>query len=125
MAEGHDEATALTMPRITEYRFGHLVVDGQAFDFDVIVLPSRVVPDWWRKDGHSLCLEDLDHVVDELPTHLVVGTGHDGRMRPRKEALAALRDQGIEVEVLRTVEAVRRFGELDPATTAAALHLTC
>jgi hypothetical protein len=113
------------MPRISDYRFGHLVVDGQPFDFDVIVLPDRVVPNWWRKDGHSLCLEDLDDVVAELPPHLVLGTGHDGRMQPQAEALAALRDQGIDVEVLRTSEAVRRYAELDPATTAAALHLTC
>ena len=30
-----------------------------------------------------------------------------------------------QVEVLPTDEAVRRFGELDPLRTAAALHLTC
>jgi hypothetical protein len=39
--------------------------------------------------------------------------------------LEQLRARGIDVEVLRTPEAVRRYGELDPATTAAALHLTC
>jgi hypothetical protein len=32
---------------------------------------------------------------------------------------------GMEVDVNRTDEAVRLFAELDPATTAAALHLTC
>jgi hypothetical protein len=54
-----------------------------------------------------------------------VGTGHDARMRPEAEAITALRDRGIDVEVLPTGEAVRRFSELDPTTTAAALHLTC
>lgn len=34
---------------------------------DVILLPDRVVPEWWRKEGHSLVLEDLDEVIDELP----------------------------------------------------------
>jgi hypothetical protein len=29
------------------------------------------------------------------------------------------------VEVIPTAEAVRRYAELDPRTTAAALHLTC
>ncbi len=113
------------MSRITGYRFGHVVVDGRAFDSDVIVLPDHVVPNWWRADGHSLCLEDLDEVLGELPAHLVVGTGHDARMRPQPEVLDALRERGIEVEVLPTPDAVRRFGELDPATSAAALHLTC
>jgi hypothetical protein len=29
------------------------------------------------------------------------------------------------VEALTTPDAIRRYRELDPATTAAALHLTC
>jgi hypothetical protein len=113
------------MDRITDYRFGHVVVDGQEHSRDVIVLPGRVMPDWWRREGHSLCIEDLDAVIDELPRRLIVGTGHDARMRPRPEALHALHARGVEVEVLPTTEAVRRFGELDPASVAAALHLTC
>jgi hypothetical protein len=113
------------MPRIEHYEFGRARIDGQEYSRDVIVLPDRVVPDWWRRDGHSLVMEDLDAVLDELPETLVVGTGADGRMSPDREALDGLRSRGIQVETLRTTEAVRRYGELDPATTAAALHLTC
>jgi hypothetical protein len=36
-----------------------------------------------------------------------------------------LRARGVDVEVLPTTEAVRRYAELDPRKTAAALHLTC
>jgi hypothetical protein len=111
--------------RLEDYEFGRLVVDGEEHHRDVIVLPTRVVGNWWRTDGHSLVLDDLDAVIDELPERLVVGTGHDGRMRPDPGALDALRDRGVEVEVLRTGDAVRRYGELDPAVAAAALHLTC
>jgi hypothetical protein len=39
--------------------------------------------------------------------------------------LERLNERGIEVECLPTDRAVIRFGELDPARTAAALHLTC
>ena len=111
--------------RIDRYRFGRLVVDGEDHTQDVIVLPDRVVSNWWRADGHGLVLADLDDVVDDLPAHLVVGTGAYGRMRPDPDALEELRARGIEVEVLPTGEAVRRYGELDPGQTAAALHLTC
>jgi hypothetical protein len=113
------------MSRIKSYAFGRIVVDGNEATNDVIVLPSRVVHDWWRRDGHSLVLDDLRDVLDELPEHLVVGTGAYGRMRPDPDALRQLSERGIEVEALPTDEAVRRFEELDPARTAAALHLTC
>jgi hypothetical protein len=113
------------MPRIEGYRFGYLVVDGEEQTRDVIVLPERVLTNWWRADGHRLVLADLDGVLAELPDRLVVGTGAYGQMRPDPEALDELRRRGIEVEALPTDEAVRRYGELDPRRTAAALHLTC
>ena len=113
------------MARIEGYEFGRVVVDGVEHTKDVIVLPERVVGNWWRQDGHSLVVEDLEDVLGELPERLLVGTGADGRMRPSEEALQDLRERGIEVEVLTTDRAVRRFGELDPAHAAAALHLTC
>jgi hypothetical protein len=113
------------MPEIEAYGFGRVTIDGREETRDVIVLPQRVVRGWWRKQGHGLVLEDLDGVLDELPERLLVGTGAYGRMRPDPDALETLRGRGIEVEVLPTAEAVRRYAELDPRKTAAALHLTC
>ncbi|HYY65273.1 MAG TPA: MTH938/NDUFAF3 family protein [Gaiellaceae bacterium] len=113
------------MPRIEDYRFGQVVVDGKEQRRDVIVLPDRVVSGWWRADGHRLMLADLDDVIEELPERLVVGTGAYGQLRPDPEALDELGRRGVEVEALPTDEAVRRYGELDPRRTAAALHLTC
>jgi len=113
------------MPRIEGYRFGHLVVEGEEQTRDVIVLPERLLTNWWRADGHRLVLADLGDVIDELPERLVVGTGAYGQMRPDPEALEQLRQRGVEVEALPTDEAVRRYGELDLRRTAAALHLTC
>lgn len=113
------------MPRIEGYRFGHVVIDGDEQTRDVIVLPDRVVTNWWRADGHRLVLSDLDDVLEELPGHLLVGTGAYGQMRPESETLEELRNRGIEVESFPTDEAVRRYAELDPRHTAAALHLTC
>jgi hypothetical protein len=110
---------------LEEYSFGRLLVDGREERRDLIVLPHRVVRGWWRQDGHSLVLDDLGEVLDELPERLVVGTGAYGRMRPDPRTLDALRARGIEVESLPTAAAVRRYAELDPRRTAAALHLTC
>jgi hypothetical protein len=113
------------MPRIEGYRFGRVLVNGREETRDVIVLPGRVVRNWWRKDGHSLVRQDLEDVLDELPERLIVGTGASGEMRPDPATVEELRGRGVEVEVLRTDQAVARYGELDPAQTAAALHLTC
>ncbi len=65
--------------RIRDYRCGHVVIDGEAHARDAIVLPSRVVANWWRKEGHSLVPDD---VIDELPGTLIVGCGASSQMRP-------------------------------------------
>jgi hypothetical protein len=113
------------MSRIEGYRFGRVQVDGVVQTRDIIVLPDRVVPNWWRKEGHALLLEDLADVLDDLPERLVVGCGADGRMRPDPACIKRLEERGVDVEVFRTDEAVRRYAGLDPSRTAAALHLTC
>jgi hypothetical protein len=113
------------MPRLEGYRFGRVVVDGEEQTRDVIVLPDCVVTNWWRAEGHELVLADLADVLEELPTHLVVGTGSYGRMRPDPETLRQLQQRGVEVEALPTGDAGRRYAELDPRLTAAALQLTC
>jgi hypothetical protein len=113
------------MTRLENYSFGRITVDGEEHRRDVIVLPDRVVGDWWRRDGHSLVIEDLDDVLDELPERLIVGCGHDGRLRPDPAVVEALRARGVEVEAMPTTQAVERYGELDPKHAAAALHLTC
>ncbi len=111
--------------RISGYRFGQVVVDGEIHTRDVIVLPTRVVGNWWRMEGHSLVLQDLEDVIDQIPERLIVGCGAASQMRPDPQTLEALRRRGIEVEVLPTTEAVRRFGRCEPGRTAAVLHLTC
>jgi hypothetical protein len=113
------------MARIDHCEFGQIVVDGRQETRDLIILSDRVVRNWWRHDGHALVLDGLVEVLDELPGHLVVGTGADGRMRPDPTTVQQLQERGVTVEALPTTQAVRRFGELDPARTAAALHLTC
>jgi hypothetical protein len=113
------------MARIDHYEFGRIVVGGCQETRDLIILPDRVVRNWWRQDGHGRILDDLVEVLDEFPAHLVVGTGADGRMRPDPEVARQLQERDVTVETLPTGQAVRRFGQLDPARTVAALHLTC
>jgi hypothetical protein len=68
--------------RLEDYSFGRLKVDGAEQTRDLIVLLDRVVSDWWRRDGRSLVMEDLDEVFDDLPERLMLGVGAYGRLHP-------------------------------------------
>jgi hypothetical protein len=111
--------------RLEDYSFGRLTVNGSEQTRNVIVLPDRVVTGRWRREGHSLAMEDLDEVLDELPERLILGIGAYGRLHPDPQVIEQLERRGTAVECLRTDDAVRRYRELDERRTAAALHLTC
>jgi hypothetical protein len=116
----------MSSPRIEAYRFGHMVVDGTAHTRDLILLPDRVVPDWWRKQGHRLGVEDLGEVLDVQPDVLVVGTGAHGALVVPDETRQAIADAGIELRVAPSTEASELYNELRAKRrTAGAFHLTC
>jgi hypothetical protein len=112
---------------IDSYKFGHIVVDGAAYNSDVIIVAGAVQPNWWRKRGHLLSTEDLEAIIEAKPSVLVIGCGASAMMKVPKEVLQALSAHGIECEVLDTHEAVQRFNQLsaEGANVAATLHLTC
>lgn len=112
---------------IDAYSFGRIRIDGKDYASDVLVFAGRVRDHWWRREGHSLCMEDLAEVLADPPALLVVGTGYYGRMRVPEETLAALRGLGVEVKACSTGDAVAELNRLqrEAARVVGALHLTC
>ena len=112
--------------KIEAYAFGRMVVDGQAYTADLILLPDRIVEGWWRQEGHVLHPADLDAVLSAAPAVLIVGQGAYSRMRVADETAHAVHSAGIELIVLPTREAVERYNSLPAGQrVATALHLTC
>ncbi len=111
---------------IDAYAFGTVTVDGRTYSSDVIIYPDHVDPSWWRKEGHNLSLEDLEGVLHYDPEVLVIGQGKPGLMNVSRQLVERIREQGIEVIMAPTAEAVRRYNELaGQKKVVATLHLTC
>lgn len=113
-------------PSIHSYRFGRIVIDSQPYSQDVIILPDRVIPNWWRREGHSLHAADLEDVLAAEPDLLVVGQGAYGRMGVSDEVRQTLEQACIELVAQPTKQACETYNQLrDRKAVAAALHLTC
>ena len=112
--------------QIDDYRFGSIVVDGLEYRNDVIIFPNHVETNWWRRSGHELCVEDLTSVLDFGPRTLIVGTGHNGRMKVLDETVDRLRAIGCELVVKKTEEACEAYNaRREEAKIVVCLHLTC
>lgn len=107
------------------YDFGHIVVDGRAYDYDIIIFEGTVLR-WTRRQSHLLEIEDLREALRESPDIVLIGNGYNGLMKVPDQVIYAIGAQGIEVIVEKTTEVVRRFNELPKSRRAiAALHITC
>ena len=116
----------MNTPHIDSYRFGHLVADGRAYSKDVIILPDKIIANWWRKEGHALLPDELGEVLAARPDLLVVGQGAQGRMRISEEARQSLEQAGIDLIAEPTERACETYNaQYEKKVVAAALHLTC
>jgi len=113
---------------IQDYAFGRIEIGGFTYTKDVIVFQTRVFSPWWRAEGHNLAPEDLVEVFQETVRLLIIGTGASGVMQVPGLTTAFLKGKGMEVEVMKTPDAVSRYNRLlaeGRSDIAAALHLTC
>lgn len=116
----------MSQPKIESYGFGHITIDGKSHSQDVIILPDRVIGNWWRNEGHSLGPNDLDAVFEVKPDVLIVGQGAYGRMDVPAGTREAIQAAGIEVIVQKTAQAYQTYNQMrEKRKVAAALHLTC
>ena len=112
---------------VEDYSFGRVVIDGETYARDVIILPDRVHANWRRATGHKLCADDIGEVVAASPEVVVIGTGAAGLMKVLGDARDALEAVGAEVIVNRTGPACEAYNRLreEGRAVVAALHLTC
>ena len=111
---------------INSYDFGKVVINGKMYESDVIIYPDRVNGSWWRKEGHQLCVDDLEDVLESRPDTIVVGTGNPGLMVVLPETEQLIKSKGIKLIAQPTKEACKLYNQLfSSQKVIALLHLTC
>ncbi len=112
--------------RIDSYSFGKILIGGITYTRDLKVFPDRVVPDWWRKEGHLLDCDDMEDVFFFKPEVIIVGTGMLGAMRISKRVKEKASKMGIDLLSEKTGKAVEIFNEISQFRKVVGLfHLTC
>jgi len=115
------------MPIIESYSFGSMVIDGVKYSKDVIIFPDgRIHNPWWRNQGHTLALNDLEELLLAKPEVIVAGTGAMGLMRPTAELSDFLAQHDIEFIAQRSAKAVETYNQLSGSRkVGGCFHLTC
>ena len=111
---------------IEDYHFGSIKVDGRTYTDDIKIVDGRVVPDWWRIEGHKIAVADIEDILKAKPDVLVVGKGDPGLMEVLPETEERLEELDILLIAKPTTEAVKTYNSmLGQRKVAFAAHLTC
>ncbi len=112
---------------IDHYSFGSMTIQGKPYRSDLKIIKGVVVPDWWRKSGHLVEVEDLADVFAAEPDYLVLGSGSSGLMKVGEGVRTYCAAHGIELLPESTARAVETFNRLYDRgeNVAAGFHLTC
>ena len=109
---------------IQKYEFGEIIIDNQPFTKDLILLGKEILPNWWRRKGHSMCKEDLEKIIDYEPELLIIGKGASAMMEVPPALIESL---NFKIESYSSKEAVEIYNKKIAAKQkiAEAFHLTC
>ena len=114
------------MAMIESYDFGRIVIDGRTFGSDLVIYPDRIDGNWWRREGHTLSVDDVKEIVEAKPDILIVGTGYSGMMKIHTQTEQYLSSSGIRLITAKTEEACKTYNNLSKSRrVVAAFHLTC
>ena len=119
---------------IEEYKFGSILIDGKAYDYDIEVRWTGEVLPWQRKESHIIDVDDVKRAVDQVPSTLVIGTGEAGVARVTERAQNFIRENNIRLIADRTEQATKTFNVINEESweeegeqdrVVGLFHLTC
>lgn len=118
---------ARIMISIEDYSFGRMQINGKVYTRDLKIIGSKVIPDWWRRSGHLVTIEDITDLIDSGPGIIILGAGDPGRMIPADDLKGHLEKKGIRLIACPTQKAAFEFNFLTAKgeKIAAGFHLTC
>jgi hypothetical protein len=112
---------------IENYGFGQMLINGEKYNSDLIIFADHIYDNWWRKEGHNLCIDDVKEIINKKPDILIIGTGFYGLMKVSEDLIKYIKSAGIEqVIIKKTRDAGEEYNKLyKNKNIIAAFHLTC
>ena len=118
-------------PKIGRTEFGSITVEGEVYDFDILIRLDGQVKKRKKKlskevygTSHIVSLEEAKDIYEKGAEQLVVGSGQSGMLRCSDEALSYLKEKGCQVDLRPTPQAIKAWNAAEGAVIGM-FHVTC
>ena len=94
---------------ITHYSLGKIVIDGKKYNTDITIFPNKSI-EYWKTDDHNLIqVKDIRRALNFCTTKIIIGIGAKRKGAVGKEVADFAKQNGIELCIINTYDAVRLF----------------
>jgi len=104
-----------------------MTISGKRYTSDLKIIKGQIYPNWWRKTGHSIAVDEIIDIINAKPDYFVIGSGKFGLMKVSDKLRRLLSDCGIQFIVEPSKTAVKIYNQMyaDGKNIAGAFHLSC
>jgi hypothetical protein len=114
------------MVKIDSTSFGKIVIDGKEYKHDVIIDCKGRIKEAKTKIRHLFSKDEFEELSKENPEIIIIGNGQYSAMEVEEEVKRLAKERKIELIVLPTPEAIKKFNELGKNKRVCAyFHVTC
>jgi hypothetical protein len=118
-------------PRIGHTEFGLITVQGESYDFDIVIRLDGQVKKRKKKlskevygTSHIVSLAEAKDLYEKGAAQLVVGSGQSGMVRLSEEALSFFQDMRCRVDLAPSPQAIQAWNVAEGAVIGM-FHVTC
>ncbi len=118
-------------PKINKTVFGEIVIEGQKYNYDVMIRLSGAVEKRKKKlskeifgTSHIISIHEAKYIYEDGAKQLVIGCGQDGMVKLSKEATEYFNKKDCEVKLSPTPQALEAWNETE-GKAIGLFHVTC
>ena len=118
-------------PVINSTSFGFIKVDGEDYEYDIIITLEGQVKKRKKKlskaiygTSHTISLPEIEYLYQEATKGILIGSGQYGVARLSEEASAFLSEKGCSVIIRATPDAIKEWNNQED-NWIGLFHITC
>ena len=121
---------AAASPRIASDSWGHLEIEGVGTFKDAKLWPGGARAWDWTETGTDhrpgIQPQDAEELIEHGARTVILSRGRQGALKVPQSTIDAISENGVQVEVLGTAEAIREYNRRAASEPVGALiHSTC
>lgn len=110
---------------IHKVKFGEIIIRGKKYTSDVVIFWDGEIVE--KEKSHKITKREIEDILMKEPEIIIIGRGMAELVDVERDAIKICEDEGVEIKLLKTDQAVREFNNLlkEKKKVAGIFHLTC